>query len=126
MATVPTTITDLSINGDKSVLKVVWNGLNTTNNVGASIAFAEYADRSFHINGTFNNANCVIEGSNDGGGNFQTLTDPQGNPISKSSAALEQCEEAVSLTRPNLGNTAGVVTDITVSAVIRRVNTMRQ
>jgi hypothetical protein len=126
MATINPVITDLSINGDRSVLKVVWNGLNSTNNVGASIAFAEYADRSFHINGTFNNATCAIEGSNDGGGNFQPLTDPQGTSISKTSAALEQSEEAVALARPNLGNTAGVVTDITVSAVIRRVNTMRQ
>src|SRR6266487_4102055 len=121
MATINPTISDLSINGDKSVLKIVWNGLNNANNVGAAISFAEYADRSFHVNGTFNNATCVLEGSNDGGGNYQTLTDPQGNPVSKTAAAIETLEELTQLVRPNLAATGGVATDITVSAVLRRI-----
>lgn len=125
MATISPTITDLSINGDRSVILVQWNHLNNANNVGAAIAFVEYADHSFHINGTFNAANVAIEGSNDGGGNYQTLTDPQGNPISKSSASLEQAEEIVGLVRPRIPSPASD-TDVTVSAVLRRINTMRQ
>lgn len=124
MAVVPANITDISQTQDRSVLKVVWNGLNNTNNTGAPVGFPDWPDRSFHINGTFNNANVAIEGSNDGGGNYQTLTDPQGNPIAKNAAALEAVEEAVQLVRPN-ANFGGGSMDVTVSAIFRRTNPAR-
>lgn len=125
MAAVAPSITDLSINGDRSVLKIVWNGLNNANALGAAVSFSEYADRSFHWNGTFNNANIAIEGSNDGGGNYQTLTDPQGNPLAKAAAAIEQLEEITQFVRPNATTPGGAAMDVTVSAVFRRINTMR-
>src|SRR5262245_15432057 len=119
MATIVPVITDISERQDRSVLKVVWNGLNNANTTGCVIAFTEWADRSFHINGVFNTANVLIEGSNDGGNDFQPITDPQGNSINKTAAALEVVEEVAQLMRPRLV-TSGAVSDIQVSAIIRR------
>lgn len=123
MATVGTTMNDLA--GDGSVMRVTWNGLNSTNNVGASIAFAQWADRSIQFNGTFNGATIIWEGSNDGGTTWTTLTDPQGNAISKTSAAIEAITEICQLARPNVSSGAGVATDLNAMAILRRQNPMR-
>ena len=112
------------ISGDGSVILATWNGLNATNNVGAAVGFAQWADRSVQFNGTFNNCTVVWEGSNDNGTTWTTLTDPQGNGISKTSAAIEAVTEICQLARPNVSS-AGVNTSLQVMAILRRANTMR-
>jgi hypothetical protein len=122
MAALVTTMNDIS--GEGSVYRVTWNALDATNNVGNSIAFAQWADRSVQFNGVFNNATVVWEGSNDGGTTWTTLTDPQGNAISKTAAAIEAVTEITQLARPNVSS-AGVNTAITVAVILRRANPMR-
>ena len=113
------------LDDDGSVVKFVWQNLNAANNVGAAIAFTQWADRSVQVIGTFNSTGIMLwEGSNDGGNSWFTLTDPQGNPINKASSALEAVTEIVQFARPNITN-AGVATDLTVAAVLRRANPMR-
>jgi hypothetical protein len=126
MAAVAPTITDISRNGDGSLIKVVWNGINATNNTASPIRFTEWADRSVQFNGTFNNVTMTFEGSNEegGAGTYFVLTDPQGNAISKTAAGGEAVTEISQYAKP-VATSVGVATDITVSAVLRRANPMR-
>lgn len=66
-----------------------------------------YADRSIQFTGTFGGATVTFEGSNEGAdgaapSNYATLTDPQGNAISKTSAALEAVSEMTRVVRPKV------------------------
>lgn len=59
---------------------------------GTAIRMGGASDRSIQFSGTFGGATIVLQGTNDGT-NWVTLTDPQGNAISKTSASIEQiCE----------------------------------
>jgi len=124
MAAIAPTITDISEKADNSVLKVVWNRLDATNNVGVAIRFSQWADRSVQMNGTFNAANVVFEGSNNGGGTYFTLTDPQGNAILKAAAAGEAITELTEYARPNSSG-GGAGQDVEVSLIMRRANPFR-
>jgi hypothetical protein len=79
--------------------------------------WADYADRNVQIQGTFGGATVVLTGSNDGS-NYFTLTDPQGNSISKTSAALEQITEATAFVQPTHSGGAGE--SVTVVMLMRR------
>lgn len=127
MAAIKPTISILDKN-DKGIIKVVWNGLDATNNVGTPVRFEPYSDRTVQMNGTFNNVTMVLEGSLEegGAGTYFTLTDPQGNAISKTAAGLEHCTEQVLYARPALASGGDVSTDIDVHVVIRRQNEMRK
>ena len=57
-------------------------------------------DRSVQATGTFGGATLLIQGSNDGT-TYVTLTDPQGNAISKTANALEQIEEGTRYIQPS-------------------------
>jgi hypothetical protein len=127
MAAVKPTITTIDVpGGSVSVKKVVWNGLNSTNNIGTPVSFPGFADRTVQINGTFNNATVVLEGSLEegGAGTYFTLTDPQGNAISKTTAAGEAITELTQYVRPNCtgGNN---VQDVTVTMLLRMQNPLR-
>lgn len=101
MATVAATITDVSSVGmPGSAYLVTWTPLTQTNADGAAVTLPAWTDRSVQIVGTFGTATVVLEGSNDGT-NWATLTDPQGNAISTTSAKLEQVEEATRYFRAN-------------------------
>lgn len=111
MAAVSPTVTQLGPGG-KDGLMVLWSGLSHTNTTGTAVEFPNWRDRSVQIVGTFDSATVVIEGSNDGS-TWVTLTDPQGNAISKTAAALEQIEEVVRYIRPShSGGTASEDIDI--------------
>lgn len=61
---------------------------------------AQYTDKSVQVFGTFGVGGAVvIQGSNDGI-NWATLTDPQGNPLSFTSAKIEMVSEATLMVRP--------------------------
>lgn len=72
--------------------------------------------RSVQISGTFGSATVVIQGSNDGVTYF-TLTDAQGNAISKTTAAIENIQELTRYLRPS--SSGGTGTAITVSLLLR-------
>jgi len=67
--------------------------------------WADYSDRNVTFDGAFGGT-VTFEGSNsatEGGANYQTLTDPQGNAISKTAVANEQIEEVTLWVRPTAG-----------------------
>jgi len=117
-------ITQSDIAGDGSVMLFTWNALDANNNVGNAIAFAQWADRSVQMNGTFNAATVVWEGSNDGGTTFTTLTNPSGTAISHNAAAMDAVTEVCQLARPRSSG-GGIAQSIIVAAVLRRANPMR-
>lgn len=92
---------------------MAWTPLIAANAVGDAKEWIHGRDRSVQIEGTFDSATVVLQGSNDGT-NWYTLTDPQGNAISKTSAALEQISEATRYIRPSVSS-AGGSTSLTVT-----------
>jgi len=74
--------------------------------VGEPLVDPAAADRSIHFYGTFGGATVVLEGSNEPdettASNYETLTDPQGNAISKASSALRAVTEMVRQVRPRV------------------------
>jgi hypothetical protein len=86
---------------------------------GLPFAMPGFADRSVQVGGTFGaGGTVIIEGSIDGS-NYIVLTDPQGNAISKTAAAIEAISEIVKLIRPRV--TAGDgTTAITVTLIARK------
>ena len=118
MATVAATYTRDGTFGN-NVHIVSWAPLTTTNSDGSPLEMPGSADRSVQITGTFGaGGTVVIEGTIDGT-NYVTLTDPQGNAISKTAAAIEAISELVRKIRPRV--TAGDgTTSITVTMIARR------
>lgn len=85
------------LTGDRSILV---SYQLTQDDVGARLAFDEYADRSVQVAGTFGAGGSVtVEGSNDGT-NWATLADPQGNPLVITTAKIEAILECVRFVRP--------------------------
>lgn len=97
---------------------VSWTGLLNGDD-GSPYAMPGWADRTVQITGTFGaGGTVVIEGSIDGT-NYVTLTDPQGNAISKTGAAIETITEIVKFIRPRV--TAGDgTTSLACSLMVRR------
>jgi len=95
-----------------------WTGL-LNGDTGTPVEVPGHADKTAQIEGTFGaGGTCVIQGSNDGT-NYQSLTDPQGNAISKTAAAIEMVEEHTRYIRPNI--TAGDgTTSLTVTLMAKR------
>jgi hypothetical protein len=96
---------------DHSTL-VTWSGLLNGDN-GSAVSLTDYPDRTIQIVGTFGSGGSVtFQGSNDGV-NYIALTDPQGNALTKTAAALELVAETPRFVRPTV--TAGDgTTDLTV------------
>ena len=119
MAVQTPTITQIG-SADGSVQKFQWTLTGTDS--GSPMAFAEWADRSVQMAGTWGGGTVVWEGSNDGGTTWATLSDAQAVAISKTADALEQIIEVTELARPRA---SVAVTSVVVSVVVRRQNNMR-
>lgn len=111
MATITPTVTRGKDDPSHNTYVVTWTMGNADTGVAVSLASA--TDRSVQFTGTFGSATVVLEGSNDGT-NFVTLTDPQGNAISKTSAALEQIEELTQYIRVSTSGGTGTTIVATV------------
>lgn len=100
------------------IIIVTWTGL-ANGDSGEAVDFDDFPDRSVQVGGTFGTGGTVvIEGSNDLA-NYISLTDPQGNAISKTAAAIETVMELTRIIRPRV--TAGDgTTSINVTMVFRR------
>lgn len=93
---------DVSFSGESAL--VTWSGLLNGDD-GAALEYGAFTDRSIQFVGTFGTGGTIVlEGSNDGT-NWVSLTDPQGNAISKTSASIEAISEATRYVRPRV--TAG-------------------
>lgn len=86
--------------------------------VGAAIDAHEYGDRTVQLSGTWDSATGVLQGSNDGTTWF-SLTDPQGNAISKTADGMETVMEVPRYTRPNSSG-GGASQSVTISLFCRR------
>jgi len=109
---------DATITYDTNRATVVWTGLLNGDD-GSPFEGFDWADASVQITGTFGVGGSInMTGSNDGT-NYVVLTDPQGNAITKTSAAVEQVSEGVKSFRPAV--TAGDgSTSLTVTMYARR------
>lgn len=97
---------------------ITWSGLDSDDS-GAPVELIDYADRTATITGTFGvGGSITIQGSNDGA-NWFAITDPQGNAVTKTAAAMEVLVEAPRYFRPLV--TAGDgTTSLTVQVLCRR------
>ena len=78
-----------------------WEGFVASADVGTSVGMGNYSDRSVQVLGTFTGSlEITIEGSNDGGTTWATLTDPQGNNLVITAAKIEAITELVDKIRP--------------------------
>ena len=95
------TIAVAKTSGQDPVLTYLWEAIIAGSLDGAPIALPDHADRSVQVVGTFDDATLTMQGSNDGGTTWATLTDPQGNDIAFVNAAgLKQITEFSGLVRP--------------------------
>lgn len=117
MATRNPTVT-YAPNGQANMVAINWSGL-LNGDAGAPFEGIDWADRTAQISGAFGTGGSItLEGSNDGT-NYLALTDPQGNAITKTAAALETIEEGPRYTRPRV--TAGDgTTNLTAVIYARR------
>lgn len=115
MATITGTVTRVSDPGVRDVWIASWPAMGNAD-TGTAIAMSGSPDRSVQIEGTFGSATVVLQGSNDGS-NWQTLTDPQGNDISKTSADLEGILELTRYVRPV--TSGGTGTSVTVTVLMK-------
>lgn len=97
----------------KGIHKMVW--VLTGTDDGRPEVAPQYPNKSVQVTGTFGGGTVLIEGSNDGGTTWSTLTDPQGNALSFTvTGAIEKVQENTQLIRPR----ASVgVTSVTVNLV---------
>lgn len=104
--------------GYRNAELITWTPL-ANGDTGSPVIEAEFSDRTVQVTGTFGVGGSVtLEGSNDGV-NFVALTDPQGNAITKTAAAIEAVQEGPKYMRPNV--TAGDgTTALTVTIFARR------
>lgn len=107
------------VSGQGDYALFTWT-LTTADHTGDAVTGMEdYADMTVQVLGTFGGATVALEGSLDGGATYAPLTDPQGNAISKTAAALEGVSEAVPRFRARL-SAVGAGATITVIVYARK------
>lgn len=100
MANITPVVTSVSPENPNAGYKVVWASVAAADVPLATPSnLSVFTDRTIQVDGTFDSVTVVLKGSNDGT-NYVALTDPQGNSISKTSAAIEQVEEATIFVKP--------------------------
>lgn len=87
------------------VQRVLWENC-ANGDTGAPIELSYYQDRTIQVVGTFGAGGSVsLQGSNDGGTTWATLTDPLGNALTFTATGLKQILELPQKIRPSV--TAG-------------------
>ena len=88
-----------------SVKRVKWLAI-ANGDQGAAVTFGAWQDRTVQVTGTFGTGGSVtIQGSNDTGTTWATLTDPLGNALTFTAAGMKQITELPYQIRPSV--TAG-------------------
>lgn len=117
MSVITPTVTPLGEAGNHNCRIISWANILAADTCLPVLA-SDFATRCVQIEGTFDSGTIVIKGSNDGT-NYETLTDPQGNAISKTSAALETIEELTRYIKPTVSGGGGSQS-VTVTLLVRR------
>jgi len=118
MAIIPFVKTVSHDGSDATVIKYVWSGL-TAGDEGEAIALPSFADRSIQVGGEFGVGGAVtIKGSiiTD---QWDTLSDPQGNPLVFSGPKIETITEMVELLKPMVAGDG--TTAVTIAILVRKV-----
>ena len=85
--------------------RIKWEAI-PNGNVGDGVELGSYSDRTVQVVGTFGSGGSVsIQGSNDGGTTWATLTDQAGSALTFTSTGLRQILQLPHMIRPNV--TAG-------------------
>ena len=85
--------------------KVVWTPL-ANGDSGSAVDLNDYRDRSIQVLGTFGTGGSVtLQGSNDGGTTWATLTDHGGNNLTFTAAGIKSVQQLTEFIRPTV--TAG-------------------
>jgi hypothetical protein len=80
--------------------RTAWLGL-ANGDSGAPLDNCDFQDRTVQITGVFGaGGSCAIQGSNDGGVTWSTLTDPLGAPLVFTSAGIKMITELPYAIRP--------------------------
>jgi len=116
-------VTASGASDDGSVKVLTWAGIGNAD-TGVPVSIPKFADKTVTITGTFAAATVVLQGTNDPATEWLPLTDPQGNAISKSAAAMEAVTENPLWIRPAVTGGSGE-TNITVIIVARLSNNLR-
>lgn len=116
MATITPTISEVKAYEENSRI-VSWTPFTEADTCTA-VEMPGFTIRSIQIAGTFGSATVLAQGSNDGT-NYATLSDPQGNAISKTTAALEQIEEVTRYIKPTASGGTGQSLTVTLLLVRR-------
>ena len=98
----------------KSSIMAQWD-LVAADTAGDAAEFPDQTDAVVTLTGTWAGATVVIEGSNDGT-TYVTLTDPQGNAISKTQNAVEQITEVPRYIRPSKSGGSGATIRVMIKA----------
>lgn len=105
-------------NNHAGVRMFTWSGLLNGDD-GEPVEVPSFPDTAVQFSGTFGSGgNIVLEGSLDGSTYF-TLSDPQGNAISKGAAAMEQIQELVRFIKPRVTGGDGT-TNLTARLIARK------
>ncbi len=115
----------LDVQGDGSVVLFRFTALTQTgSDTTAPIEFAQWADRSVQVQGTWGAAGgLAIEGSNDGT-NYVTLFSAQGAALALTADSLKQIVEVPRFARARVTGGDGT-TSLNVTFVMRRANPLR-
>ena len=95
----------------KHIMQVLWEGL-ANGDTGSWENVARHGDKTVQMLGTFSSGTLTMQGSNDGGTTAAPVTDPQGNNIAKTAAALEAVLENPRAIRPSLAGGSGGDVDV--------------
>lgn len=91
----------LAPSGHTNIMLFTWSGLANGDD-GSPVDYPDFVDRCVAFTGIFGAGGTIqLEGSIDGT-NYFPLTDPQGNNISKTAAAIEQVIEMPRWVRPRV------------------------
>ena len=118
MATIQYVPTPIAAFGEQSH-HILWEALVAASLVGNALEMPGSSDRSVQVVGTWDSATFVLEGSNDGT-TWATLTDPQGNAISKTANFIEMISELTRYIRPRISGGSGSE-DLDVHVLVKRV-----
>jgi hypothetical protein len=116
MATVAPTVVEQIPGG--GIMRVVWVLAQADD--GADSNYPGWADRNIQIEGTAGTATVTIQGSNNGGANWRTLTDMAGNSLATlGMGVIKMVQENTLQIRPLVVGGDGT-TAITVTLIARR------
>lgn len=101
------------VSPDSRITRVKWEGFAASGDVGTAVELTGHPDRSVQVLGNFGTGGAItVQGSNDGGTTWATLTDPQGNALTFTAAGLEAITELVGQIRPTASAGSGADIDV--------------